>query len=190
VCREFVTKFHSAKQENTHIRIKHFPCLSCNMPKALNIEKLPAPHHGFLAMISLARRLTTKALLVSTLIQQEETTQMAHARTQEISQEAELRSQAMKEQQEAISNALAIRAEEERRTLQIALGVQAAKEALSREKAISETLAARAVEEEAERAAAVAHAVADALQKQAAATRAPSIGNRAYFSAKKPKCGH
>jgi hypothetical protein len=57
-CRACVVTFHAAKQEaSTNNRIKFFPCLSCNVPKALQIEKLPVPHQGFLRLLSVTKEL-------------------------------------------------------------------------------------------------------------------------------------
>ena len=55
-CRQCVDKFHAVKQEAAS-RVKYFPCLFCNTEKAFHIDKLPTPHYGFIALISMCRQL-------------------------------------------------------------------------------------------------------------------------------------
>ena len=55
-CRGCIDTFHAVKQEATS-RVKYFPCLFCNTEKAFHIDKLPTPHHGFIALISMCRLL-------------------------------------------------------------------------------------------------------------------------------------
>jgi hypothetical protein len=57
VCRACVISFHAAKQDAIKNRIKHFPCLTCNHPKAFNIECLPAPNRGYLRLVTVAKEL-------------------------------------------------------------------------------------------------------------------------------------
>ena len=51
-CRKCINSFHAAKQEAIANRIKFFPCLLCNSEKSLHKDKLPAPHLGFVALIT------------------------------------------------------------------------------------------------------------------------------------------
>ena len=173
------------------------------MPKALNIEHLPAPHNGFLALISLARSLGAKAALALELMDQEEI-----ENTQE---EEKLRSQAIKDalsgrekmewhaRQRAVATALEARAEKEvvrqdeaisravskalagyaeahSRALKLASEVQTAQEEVAREAVVSEASAVRAQEEKAERSAAVPHCVARIVRLQAAILPVPVLG--------------
>jgi hypothetical protein len=143
VCRECVIKFHSAKQENTQTRLKNFPCLSCNMPKALNIEHLPAPHVSFLTMVSFMRSLRAKAALVLELMHQE-STNLAKER----SLQADVHSQEIKdalssrEQEEQLARQRAVD-----RAVESALKGRIEKETALRVEAISGALAIRAEEE-------------------------------------------
>ena len=51
-CKDCTINFFVAKQEDTSQKLKRFPCLLCNAPKSLNIEKL-TPDYSLIGLLSL-----------------------------------------------------------------------------------------------------------------------------------------